>query len=364
MAHTVCPHCFERHALKRLDMHCPVECGRDGTTFPAADRCPHGNRPQPSRWCPGCGTVLEYDYLHTRGRTVALIGASSAGKSTYIGVLIHELRDRTSTQFDGMSVEFVGDLSRQRYDEKFATPLYREGRVPDVTFAAQNEAPAPLLVALKFPRRSRGLFGRDRVRPAMISFFDTGGENVQNAAEMQRLARYLDTARGIILVVDPLQVPSVGRSLPMDVPPNPMLEQSKVVTQLAARLREEKGVSPSKRLTVPLAIALSKTDALGSTLAEDSPLRRHHEHPGAYDEPDGGHVHDEVRAWLHRWYGPELDSIVANNFSTYRYFGFSALGYPPSGESVSPSGIHPARVEDPLLWLLAQFDLIDTGRSG
>ncbi len=362
MPRIVCPHCFERHALKKLHLHCPVECGRDGGVFAPEQGvdggCPHRKRPQASRWCPTCGTVLEYDYLHTQGQTIALIGASSAGKSTYVGVLVEELRNRVGAHFDGMSVEFVGDLSRQRYEEKFARPLFREGRAPNVTFAAQTEAPAPLLFALKFLQRSRLWPGRDRIRPAMMSFFDTGGENVQDVAEMRRLARYLSSARGIILLVDPLQVPSVGRTVLTDVPDNPMTEQSRVVSQLAALLREEGRLSPSKRLSVPLAIALSKTDALGPTLADHSPLRRAHEHPGVYDEPDGGHVHDEVRAWLQRWYGAEFDNIVANNFSNYRYFGFSALGTPPEGRILSASGVHPVRVEDPLLWLLADIGLI------
>ncbi|WP_432570491.1 TRAFAC clade GTPase domain-containing protein [Kineococcus sp. SYSU DK005] len=363
MAQIVCPHCFEQHPLKRLNMHCPVECGREGDTFSAAERCPHGNKPMTSRWCPKCKTVLEYDYLHTQGSTVALIGAGSAGKSTYFGVLVNELRHRVGDDFHGMSAEFVGDLSRRRYEETFAQPLYREGEAPEMTRESRSAAPAPVLVALKFPQQGRGVFGRDRVKPAMLTFFDTAGEDVRDATEMQRLARYLTSARGIILVVDPLQVPSVGRSIPADVPDNPVVEQSRVVTQLAARLREERRLSPSKRLDVPLAIALSKTDAVGSTFGDHSPLRRHHQHAGAYDESDGRHVHDEVRAWLHRWYGPEFDNIVANNFSRYRYFGFSALGAQPRGRKLVGSGVHPLRVEDPLLWLLAQFHLIDTARS-
>ncbi len=363
MSKTVCPHCFERHAVKQLHMHCPVACGRDAVVFPPAGLCPHGQRPQSSRWCPTCGTVLEYDYIHTAGRTIALIGATSSGKSTYVGVLVRELRNRVSAAFDGMSVEFVGDRSRDRYEATFATPLFRQGRAPTMTATAQSEAPAPLLFSLKFPERRRFGFGRDGVRPAMVTFFDTAGEDVHGGQEMRRLARYLASARGIILLVDPLQVPSVGHTLAADLAQDAMDEQSKVVTQLAALLREEKRLSPSKRLDVPLAIVLSKTDALGPTVGEHSPLLRRHEHPGLYDEADGAHVHDEVHAWLQRWYGVEYAAIVANNFSRYRYFGVSALGTPPQGEILSTGGVHPLRVEDPLLWLLAEFSLIGAARS-
>ncbi len=366
MAPTVCPHCFERRSLKQLDMHCPVPCGKDAVQFAPADACPHGRPPQSARRCPGCGAALEYDYLHTQGRPIALIGATSSGKTTFVSVLVHELRNRVGADFDGMAVEFVGDLSRRRYDEHFGGPLYGRRELPAGTrriAAEKDERLVPLLFTLKFPRRGLRALARNRVDPAMMVFFDTGGEDVTNHEEMERLARYLTFARGIVLVVDPLQIPGVGVRVPGDVPPNPMTEQAQVVSQLAARLRAEQRVSLSKRLSVPLAIALSKVDALDSMLADQSPLRRQHTHPGGYDEADGGHIHDDVRAWLHRWYGPEFDSVVARNFSNYRYFGFSALGLPPVGNAVDPAGIHPLRVEDPVLWLLAQFGHIAIARS-
>ncbi len=48
-------------------------------------------------------------------------------------------------------------------------------------------------------------------------------------------------------------------------------------------------------------------------------------------------------------------------FETYRYFGLSALGAPPvDGDHLAPAGVHPYRLEDPMLWLLARFGAIKT----
>lgn len=358
----VCPYCFATTSKHLLHLRCQETCPTV-EVFPPSRRCPHGSEPVRSRFCPECSGKLEYDYLNTEGRTIALIGASSAGKSTYIGVLVHELRNKVGAAFNGMSLEFVGDQSRQRYEQDFGGPLYRKGLAPNMTMRVRRDLlPPALLLTLKFPQPRR--FGRaSAIKPAMMTFFDTAGEDVDRGEDIGRLARYLDSAEGIILLVDPLQIPGVSASVPGGAGGVGAAEQSKVVTLLAALLREQRGLPPTKRIKTPLAIALSKTDALNGMFPEHSPLRRRHEHPGAYDDSDGRHVHDEVRAWLQHWHGAEFDNIVANNFSDYRYFGLSALGTPPDGRTLSAAGVHPLRVEDPLLWLLARFNLIPTARS-
>lgn len=356
MSRIICPYCFGRTTRRKLHMHCPEKCGREGVTFPPAKACPHGSEPMRSRFCPNseCANQLEYDYTRVKGRTVALIGATAAGKSTYIGVLIDQLRHAVGEPF-GMALEFVGDKSRKRYEDDFAAPL-RAGSVPVMTRTVRTVLPAPLLFMLKTPRPS--LLRADRIRAAMMTFFDTAGEDVNQGKDIARLARYLDSAEGVILLVDPLQIAGVSPAGDAG-----MREQVKVVTMLAALLREQRGLAPSKRIRTPLAIALSKTDAISGALSENSPVRRHHTHQGTYDDSDGRHVHDEVRAWLHHWYGVEFDNVVANNFANYRYFGVSALGTPPDGQVLAATGVHPLRVEDPLFWLLAQFKILRTAGS-
>jgi len=112
-------------------------------------------------------------------------------------------------------------------------------------------------------------------------------------------------------------------------------------------------------------VTVAKTDALAASLPANSVVRRAGRNDGVYDDADGQYVHDELRATLSGWAdGEDLLNTVANNFSNYRYFGVSALGVPPpNGSHVAVSGIHPLRVEDPLLWLLGRFGLVPVRKA-
>jgi hypothetical protein len=367
MATTVlCPYCFEQSGQKELLARCPQDCGDDATEFLPDGKglCPHGREPQRGRLCPKCKEQLEYDYVTTPRRTIALIGPADAGKSTYVGVLVNELRNRVGPAFAGMSVEFVGDPSRQRYKEVFAIPMYEKGDLVDKTQRLRTKHKLePLLFTLKFPG-TRRFFGDARLTAAMMIFFDTSGEDVALADSMDLLARYLDSADGIIVMIDPLQIPSVRDRVSTTASPKPKPEQLPVLIRLAELLRERRQQPATRLISTPLAITLSKTDALASAIPEQSPLRRSGFHNGYYDANDGQLIHEEVRSWLQRWYGEEFINTVANNFSMYRYFGMSSLGAAPvNGNKISASGIHPLRVEDPLLWLLGQFGIVKVRKA-
>ncbi len=117
-------------------------------------------------------------------------------------------------------------------------------------------------------------------------------------------------------------------------------------------------------ISKPLAIAFTKLDALRHDLEETSPLRRPAPQAPYFDETDSSAVHDQIRQMLARWDGPQIDNQVTANYQRFRYFGLSALGDPPtSGNMVSPAGIEPYRVADPLLWLLSEFGAITKQRT-
>lgn len=366
MAEVLCPYCWEGSKVKQLHQFCPERCGRDDRVFyPAsAKACPHGQQSSGGRFCPHCDKLLEYDYITTKSRIIAMIGSKEAGKSTYVGVLIHELRNRIGTAFNGMSTELVGDKSRARYREVFAGPMYDNG----VTVGGTDSVRAryrldPLLFMLRFPRRR--LLG-EQLTAAMMIFYDTAGEDVLLDENIERLVDYFDAADAIVFLVDPLQISSVRRGVDDSVPvPEVPADQVVIVERLAALLRQRRGMGSAQRVATPLAVAVAKTDALGAALPANSAVRRPGCHDGFYDDGDGQYVHDEVRATLSGWAdGEALLNAVATHFSSYRFFGVSALGVtPPAEGKISPSGIHPLRVEDPLLWLLGRFGLVPVRKA-
>lgn len=372
MTELICPYCWQRAKRTKLHLRCPEECQTDAVYFSAtAKRCSHGREPSSARFCPHCHNRLEYDYITTKSRIVAMIGSRESGKSTYVGVLIHELRNNVGVAFNGMSAELVGDSSRNRYRELFAGPMYEKGETVPFTNAIRAERRLePLLFMLRFPKARRpmmrGRLMRDRLTTAMMIFYDTSGEDILKEERIGRLGAYLDAADGIIFLVDPLQISSVRRAVGDSTPvPENAPDQVEMIQRLAELLRERRRMAPTKKISTPFAVALAKTDALNGVIPDHSALRQPGPHHGVYDDADGQHVHDEARATLSGWAdGDNLLHTVNNNFSTYRYFGLSALGVPPPSKTqISPSGIHPLRVEDPMLWLLGQFGHIRVRRG-
>ncbi|MEU5696710.1 hypothetical protein [Actinosynnema sp. NPDC020468] len=363
MATTKCPYCWAVHRTADLQRNCGERCQDKATRFHERElrkgRCPHGNLPQARRVCPGCGRDLLREYVDSGGRNIAVIGSSDSGKSTWVGVLVHELqRGAVSTRFTGMSLALLGEESRTRYARDFATPLFEQGRPVNQTPSALRSTPEPLLFSLRFPRQ-RWLRSAD-VAPVVTVFYDTAGEDVARAQAMDQLIDYLDAAEGIILLLDPVQMPRVRDEIGATGKTG-FTNQLDVVDRLGELLRERGGGRAGRLLRTPLAIALTKIDLLRDLFGAESPLRQPSRHDGVYDEPDGRDVHEEVRSWLDRWYDPAFDRTIANSFETYRYFGMSALGASPvSGTRLSPAGVHPYRLEEPMLWLLARFGAIRT----
>jgi GTPase SAR1 family protein len=362
-----CPYCWSPHRRNALRLRCGERCAHAGELFPEQQlkkgRCPHGELPQTRRACPQCGRDLLREYVDSGGRNIAVIGSADAGKSTWVGVLVHEFqRGQVNERFAGMSLDLLGEESRDRYKKDFESLLFEEGRPLPQTRSARVITPEPLMFSLRF--RRPGWLGSTRIAPVVTVFYDTAGEDVARAQAMDQLTSYLDAAEGIVLLLDPMQMPRVRELVGKGTAKTGFTDQLHVVNRLSELLRERNNSPVGKRLSTPLAIALTKLDLLLETFGPESPLRQPSTHDGFYDDSDGRDVHEEVRAWLDKRFDPAFPRTIANTFEVYRYFGLSALGAPPvDGTRLAPEGIHPYRLEDPMLWLLARFGAIKTTKG-
>ncbi|WP_329519154.1 TRAFAC clade GTPase domain-containing protein [Spirillospora sp. NBC_01491] len=323
-------------------------------------RCPSCQGETTQRLCPNCHSQLPVHFGRVDSRLIALIGAKGSGKTVYMTVLLHELMHSVGRRFDA-AVVGSDDHTRSEFSKRYEEMLYRQSVLPGTTRPGQAEVRRPLVFKVTLDRS--GLFGT-RDRHTITSFFDTAGEDLISKESVDLNVRYLRGADGIILLLDPLQMRGAragaapGTRLPdrddkTDSPVN-------VLTRVTEVLYEATGRGPNRRIDVPVAVAFSKIDALRHAFPPGSPLLR--EPPDAepvFDQADSLAVHDHVRALLHEWDGAQIDQIMRKNFSTFRYFGLSALGGGPTADNrVDPRGVHPYRVADPFLWLLSRFNAL------
>ncbi|MER6769459.1 hypothetical protein ACFVG1_10555 [Streptomyces bacillaris] len=409
MTTVICPYCFDRAPAARLPYRClmtpngvrggtPCDAEPDdvwadfmgpglppsqrlrGPVFPAPrtlatlrgtsarQPCPRCGVATAVRVCRGCHNDFPGEYCDQDSRIIALVGAKASGKSTYVSVLVNELRGRVGREFT-ISLPAMG-AETQRRDREMEEDLYERLRLPDTTRPAALGFNDPLLYRLSVPRRGRYARGS---RHTTLVFFDAAGEDLKSAEAMARYTQYLAAADGIILLVDPLQLGSVrDRTGSADGPPLPAVETSpqQIASDLAVQLRSH-GRSVSRgRVTTPMAVAVTKTDALRPLLGAHSPLLHNAPHTGGeHDDDDRLAVHEELRSLLSDWDSGVLCRQLENDFAELSYFGLSALGSPPPADAPADapkSGPQPVRVEDPLLWLLGRRGLIPVrkGRKG
>jgi Double-GTPase 2 len=384
MPSITCPYCFARVDRERIAFRCAGSPGRGPGCAPRLDErlaaytgsaaaaslppvfappeparpriaraparravCPECGQTTARRACPECHNPLPAAYCETPGRIVALVGAKNSGKSTYIAVLLHELSHRIGAEL-GTSLVACDDRTIERYKRDFHRPLFGERQLLPATASAVTTPRDPLVYLLTRTRR-RHL--RQRDMSLTLVLFDTAGEDLRSRDVTDLHLRYLAAADAIIFLIDPLEL-KTGDGDPDGDPVN-------VIARVTELLRAGRDVPHGRRLPVPAAVALTKIDALPL----DGALQRHRERSDVLDLDDREAVHEQVRALLHDWQAGELDRYLGHEYAEYGLFGVSALGGVPRDGSVGTGGIRPYRVEDPLLWLLYRFGMLDGARG-
>jgi hypothetical protein len=200
---------------------------------------------------------------------------------------------------------------------------------------------------------------------AVLSFYDAAGEDLTSQDRVHTQA-YLGVAGGLILLLDPWQLP--GALERIDVPASAIRDAApplEVLAMITEMLRATHQVKAKRKVTVPLAVVFAKMDAFFPLLGGNHPLLVKPPAQPGYDEVAGAGTHEHVRAMLHQYGADDIDAHLQHNYARFRYFAVSALGAAPdySAAVVDAGGVQPFRVEEPLLWLLNRFGVIERSRA-
>jgi len=306
-----------------------------------------------SEVCPICHYSLLPDWRLADVTTIAMNGARATGKSFYIAVAIHQLRQllvhlRTT-------VEFANDHTRDTYKKVYEAPLFEQlGLIAptprsDTDNSYQRE---PMIFSIGM------LKGRNR----FIAMRDVAGEEMEKASAEAANLSFLRHADSVFFMFDPLAIPEIRDRL-SDLLPQQLHQGGDPRVVLGNFLRLLKGATPR------VAIVVSKFDAMqalrevndpewktimsnpGAAFMRDSSLDS-----GSYDHADGELLSLEIESLLHNLgasnFVLSLEQGAGGKSIPHRFFAISALGASTEGESLSKYGISPFRILDPLKWIL------------
>lgn len=326
--------------------------------------CPDCGAESGIRACPSCHSPMPAGFGESPSPLIAMVGAKGTGKTVYLTVLAHELLHGLRRRFDA-DVRPTGDVQGEarsplQWLEGNVDAVFDAKRLFPATEAARQGRRSPVVFAWRQERRR---LGRPVLRTSYLSFYDTAGEDLTSQDRTHDL-RYLGSADALIVLLDPF---TIGRARDQIAVPDLAVRSREPADQVLSRvtemLRSALGTPSGKKVDVPVAVAFAKVDAFFDLLGADHPLVRTPPAEPWYDEPAGRDLHEHVRALLEEWGADDIDAHLRLNYTTFRYFGVSALGAEPDYERnlVDPGGVRPHRVGEPLVWLLSRFGVVATG---
>jgi hypothetical protein len=310
------------------------------------------------RLCLNCHMELPPTIGELASYSFAVVGAKEAGKSHYIAVLIDHWRNRLGRAMD-IELRPVGDGTRQRYAQVFRDPIFKRRTTIDATRSALANVDnrRPLIYTLTVS--GKNLLGMRVKRKAInLAFYDSAGEDLDSSDVMGNVNKYIYSADGIILLLDPLQLPRVRDQLGSTTAlPQQNTETLDILERIADLIRTGHDLPSMRMIRIPLAIAFSKLDAVEPLIDSHYSVLSDADHTLGFDRDDSDAVSAEMEALVALWQGEALLEQVHNHFKRYRFFGLSALGCNPQADRRIPRVI-PRRVEDPFLWLLSLHGLV------
>jgi len=358
MKQMICPKCFVPFPVEGSAYVCVnAGCQTAGSQMAATDAlrdtkdrpvCPTCRGVLSVRACPHCGFEISDTATAEEMLTLSVIGAERSGKSNYLSVLINSIKNDMGGMYNCVLHPSGGDVTIRQYETQYYHPLFEQG---ECITATEQETVQPLIYSLVFGGDRHGITSN-------LTFYDACGSNFDSLSTLSDYNRSIYNSQGIIFLIDPLQLASVRQALGVE----DGVHRVDPITLLARTIqlvRDGNVKNVRDKITIPIAVCLSKLDLLRHQLDPSSFLRyesRQLRQPG-FDTVDFRSCDREVQSLLENWGCEELVNQVRTQFSDYGFFGFSALGQAPS-QSNQVERVAPHRVCDPFLWLLQKNHVI------
>ncbi len=341
------------------------------------------------RVCPHCHNPLPIHYGKNPVKFISVIGISGSGKTVYLSQLVRNIV--TNTAKVGLTAYITSNSTRQFLREN---PVQMNMPLPGST------QPEYFVQPLFYDLLSTDENGKAERNTVVL--FDIAGENCTDEAKMANFGPFVRNAHGIVLLLDPKQLPFVNDDGYGDV---------EHVTAVLDTLYLTITGSKSEKSTTPLAVCIPKADKpsiqqiFSYNPSEDvvwyqpptppKKLFRKQVIPPMESRPDlntqqllfedvknlvnpqthlpvpifYSNDYNAISRKLERMIGryiPDLGMKLNSSYQDFNFFAFSALGCDVMERvdengltlSVPISATSPKRIEEPLYWLFCKFGYI------
>ena len=334
--------------------------------------------------CPRCRLKIPLTVIDEKNFYFSLVGAPSSGKSFYLATLLNILRRSFANNLACSLLDVDPELNSvlNSYEETIFHASHRsEVAVLPKTQQTGDDfvnvveldnipihLPKPFIYELKYLSSTEGK------ENCNIIFYDNAGEQFEPGADnlSNPGTRHLACSDGIIFVFDPLNDAIMRGKCNPDEPQlqtdRHVYEQSKLLSEMIARIRRHRNLGNNTKCNIPLVIAVGKFDAWKDLL--ELPLEEYEMFerlPGKlsalWRKNTVMNVSFAMREILLK-YVPEMVYTAEGFFENVIFVPFSSFGCLASSSNsgqlgVVPENIKPIWAAEPFLALMAENDLID-----
>ena len=226
----------------------------------------------------------------------------------------------------------------------------------------------------KLKLKHKALF-KETIESFTFVFFDTAGEDLNHEDVMSTVNKYICKSAGIIFLLDPMQIPEVTNQLDEStvqrasaIDWRQATKADDIMTRVSKLIRNDRKLSDTTKIDIPVAAVFSKFDAIESIVPTDCTVLNPSPHcmEKQFDMSDWHNVNSEILALLREWGADAFTSQLETNYDNYSYFAVSSLGLhnnpDKDGKIERP---RPHRIEDPLLWIMKENGVIKgKGKGG
>jgi hypothetical protein len=305
--------------------------------------------------CPHCQSALPPDFFASMASSIALVGGTDSGKSSFITVFCDILLNKNSILNElGVFGSIVNPDGAAQFESNRRTLIEQQ-----TTLVGTIDLQRPIVVRLQSKYHKKSMY---------ITLIDSPGEHFEDLATLVEKHQNLQYANGIIFLMNPLDIGGIVNLIrqqrPGTLPPPHhllMVPNFNLVENLYKLYVATKRTLPNHKIKVPTVFCLSRADLLEDVanlyIPEDSDTNLQ-EIEDIEEEMEL--VASDLRELLEET-DMRLLNLMDKSFANYKLFPVSPLGKTPDRDAIGQKikgGIEPKGILQPFIWILRESNFI------